>query len=82
MTDGVTFTSVAVFVVSLTAGSAFLMWLGEQITEKGVGNGISIILLYNIVSRMPEDMMNLSRSSLKVLPMLPMVRSQQLSFLR
>ena len=35
------------------------MWLGEQVTEKGVGNGISIILLYNIVSRMPEDMMTL-----------------------
>ena len=65
LTDGVTFTSVAVFVVSLTAGSAFLMWLGEQITEKGVGNGISIILLYNIVSRMPEDMMNLFEKFVK-----------------
>lgn len=53
--EGVSFTSIAVFVVALTAGSAFLMWLGEQITEKGVGNGISIILLYNIVSRMPSD---------------------------
>ena len=55
LTDGVTFTSVAVFVVSLTAGSAFLMWLGEQITEKGVGNGISIVLLFNIVSSLPQD---------------------------
>ena len=40
--DKITFTSVSVIIVSLTAGSAFLMWLGEQITEKGVGNGISI----------------------------------------
>lgn len=59
LTDGVNFTSVATFVVALTAGSAFLMWLGEQITEKGVGNGISMILLYNIVSRIPDDMMGL-----------------------
>lgn len=59
LTDGVTFTSVAVFVVSLTAGSAFLMWLGEQITEKGVGNGISIILVISIVSRIPEDFVTL-----------------------
>lgn len=41
--------------ITLTAGSALLMWLGEQITSKGVGNGISIILLFNIVSRLPED---------------------------
>lgn len=40
---------------ALTAGSAFLMWLGEEITEKGVGNGISIILLINILSRIPQD---------------------------
>lgn len=59
LTGGVNFTSVATFVVALTAGSAFLMWLGEQITEKGVGNGISMILLYNIVSRIPDDMMGL-----------------------
>src|SRR5690606_4018272 len=42
-----------------TAGTAFLMWLGEQITQKGVGNGISIILLINIVSTMPSDFTNL-----------------------
>ena len=56
LTEGVSFTSISVIIVSLSAGSAVLMWLGEQITEKGVGNGISIILLYNIVSRIPEDM--------------------------
>lgn len=56
---GITFTNVAIIVVSLTAGSAFLMWMGERITEKGVGNGISIILLINIVSRIPSDLMRL-----------------------
>ncbi|OUQ66742.1 preprotein translocase subunit SecY [Eubacterium sp. An11] len=46
-------------IVCLTAGAVFVMWLGEQITDKGVGNGISIILLINIVSRMPGDFYNL-----------------------
>ena len=46
-------------IVCLTAGAVFVMWLGEQITDKGVGNGISIILLINIVSRMPSDFYNL-----------------------
>ena len=63
--DKITFTSVAVIIVSLTAGSAFLMWVGEQITENGVGNGISIILLYNIVSRLPNDMANLYEKFIK-----------------
>ncbi len=42
-------------VATLTAGSAVLMWLGERITEKGIGNGISIVLVINIISRLPED---------------------------
>ncbi len=42
-------------VAALTAGSAFLMWIGERITEKGVGNGISIVLVINIISRMPQE---------------------------
>lgn len=42
-------------IVALTAGSAFLMWIGEQITEKGIGNGISIVLVCNIISRLPQD---------------------------
>jgi len=46
-------------IVALVAGSAVLMWIGEQITEKGVGNGISIVLLINIISRIPSDMVNL-----------------------
>ncbi|MCM1091535.1 MAG: preprotein translocase subunit SecY [Muribaculum sp.] len=48
-------------IAALTAGSAFLMWVGERITENGVGNGISIVLTINIISRMPEDFMNLYR---------------------
>ena len=48
-----------VIVLSFTAGSAFLMWLGEQITEFGVGNGISIILFAGIISRVPEMVMAL-----------------------
>ena len=43
-------------VTALTAGSAVLMWIGERITEKGVGNGISIVLVINIISRIPADM--------------------------
>ena len=44
----------AVIVLTFTAGSVFLMWLGEQITEFGVGNGISIILFTGIISRVPS----------------------------
>lgn len=51
--------SVITIVVILTAGSTFIMWLGDRITEKGVGNGISIILLINIVSRIPENLHSL-----------------------
>lgn len=50
---------VAVTVITLTAGSAILMWIGEQITEYGVGNGISIVLLINIVSSLPDDLREL-----------------------
>ncbi len=51
--------NVIVVVASLTAGSAFLMWIGEQITDKGVGNGISMVLLINILSRVPSDLISL-----------------------
>lgn len=47
--------SVICSIATLTAGSAFLMWIGERITEKGIGNGISIVLVINIISRLPED---------------------------
>lgn len=46
---------VITIIVALTAGSAFLMWIGERITERGVGNGISIVLTINIISRIPQD---------------------------
>lgn len=46
-------------IFTLTAGSAVLMWIGERITEKGVGNGISIVLTINIISRMPDDIKTL-----------------------
>ncbi|MCM1040510.1 MAG: preprotein translocase subunit SecY [Roseburia sp.] len=46
-------------IAALTAGSAFLMWIGERITENGVGNGISIVLVINIISRMPQDITQL-----------------------
>lgn len=54
-----------VVVSCLTAGSAMLMWIGEQITEKGVGNGISIILMINIVSRIPSDLVTLFEQFVK-----------------
>lgn len=46
-------------IAAMTAGSAFLMWIGERITENGVGNGISIVLVINIISRIPSDLGNL-----------------------
>ena len=51
--------NVIVAIVTMTAGSAMLMWIGERITENGVGNGISIVLLFNIISTMPSDMITL-----------------------
>lgn len=51
---------VAVVILTLTAGSAVLMWIGERITENGVGNGISIVLVINIVSRIPNDIATLA----------------------
>ena len=55
------FNAMTVFmvIVTLTAGSAVLMWIGERITEKGVGNGISIVLTINIISRIPSDFASL-----------------------
>ena len=51
--------NVITVIVALTAGSAFLMWIGERITENGVGNGISIVLTINILSRIPQDITQL-----------------------
>ncbi|MGM0410742.1 MAG: preprotein translocase subunit SecY, partial [Bacillota bacterium] len=47
--------NIILIIVSLTAGTSFLIWLGEQINEKGIGNGISIIIFTSIISRFPGD---------------------------
>jgi preprotein translocase subunit SecY len=52
-------------VAALTAGSTVLMWIGERITENGVGNGISIVLVINIVSRLPQDVTSLFNQFIK-----------------
>jgi len=44
-------------ILTLTAGTCFLMWMGEQITDKGIGNGVSLIIFAGIVARMPVDVM-------------------------
>ncbi|HZX21612.1 MAG TPA: preprotein translocase subunit SecY, partial [Clostridia bacterium] len=46
--------SITVVVLTLTAGTTFLMWLGDEITEKGVGNGISLLIFAGIVSKLPS----------------------------
>lgn len=48
------FMNVMIVALSLTAGTVFLMWLGEQITEKGIGNGISLIIFAGVISRLPD----------------------------
>ncbi len=48
-------------IITLTAGTAFLMWLGEQITERGIGNGISMIIFAGIVARLPAATVNTIR---------------------
>ena len=53
------FLSVVVAILTMVAGSAFLMWIGERITENGVGNGISMVLLFNIISSLPADIRTL-----------------------
>lgn len=51
--------NIIVCVVTMTSGSAMLMWIGERITEHGIGNGISMVLLFNILSSIPNDMLTL-----------------------
>ena len=46
-------------IIALTAGSSFFMWIGERINEKGVGNGISVVLVINIISTIPQDIVGL-----------------------
>src|SRR3989339_240892 len=54
-----TFTGIAVNVVVATAGSVLLMWLGELISEKNIGNGISLLIFAGIVANLPQDMKQL-----------------------
>lgn len=54
--------AMVVILITFTAGSAFIMWLGEQITEKGIGNGISLILFASIVSRGPQTVVSMVTS--------------------
>jgi len=55
------FSTYALIALVLTAGTAFLMWLGEQITEKGVGNGISILIFAGIVANLPTGLRQLTQ---------------------
>ena len=55
-------------IAAMTAGTAFLMWIGERITENGVGNGISIVLVINIISRIPSDISGLYSQFIKGKP--------------
>ena len=57
--DGQGVWAAIVIILTFTSGSALIMWLGEQITEFGVGNGISIILFASIISRFPTDLINM-----------------------
>lgn len=54
--------SIIVVILVLTAGTAFLMWLGEQINDKGIGNGISLIIFAGIVARIPSGIRSLTTS--------------------
>lgn len=60
------FVTMFTVVITMTAGSAVLMWIGERITEKGVGNGISIILMINIIARIPSDLATLYETKVKI----------------
>jgi preprotein translocase subunit SecY len=59
VSDGGSIWSFLTITLSFTAGTAFLMWLGEQITESGIGNGISLIIFAGIVSRGPQGLMGI-----------------------
>ena len=68
------FWSVATVIITLTAGTAFLMWLGEQITENGIGNGISLIIFAGIISRIPlgisQTFQKVSAGEMSLIPLI------------
>lgn len=55
LVQDVSFTTFTIIAIVLTAGTAFLMWLGEQITEKGIGNGISVLIFAGIIAAIPTS---------------------------
>lgn len=63
-----------IVILSMVAGTAFLMWLGDMITEKGIGNGISLLIFIGIISKLPKDLINTFNlvriGQLKILPVL------------
>lgn len=59
-----TFGARAIVVITMTAGTAFLMWLGEQITENGIGNGISIIIFTGIIAKLPIALMDMGQAAM------------------
>lgn len=63
MIPNATFVDYLVIAIVLTAGTAFLMWLGEQITEKGIGNGISILIFSGIVANIPTYIRSTAQSN-------------------
>lgn len=52
--------TISTVVITITAGTAFLMWLGEQITENGIGNGISLIIFVSIISTIPNEIFKMA----------------------
>ncbi len=65
--------SYMVISLTLTAGTAFLMWMGEQITEKGIGNGISLIIFTSIISRAPMAVVQLFRMAFQTNEISPLL---------
>ena len=57
-----------VIVLTFTAGASFLMWMGERITEKGIGNGVSILIFASIVSSVPNVVINLINGTFHIIP--------------
>ncbi|GJM71477.1 protein translocase subunit SecY [Paenibacillus macerans] len=62
MVPNATFADYLVIAIVLTAGTSFLMWLGEQITDKGIGNGISLIIFAGIVASFPTHITTIAKS--------------------
>ena len=65
-----------VTVLTMTAGTIFLMWIGEQIDEYGIGNGISLIIMAGIVARIPEATLNMATVlKMSAMPPVPLLFS-------